>query len=75
MKSPTIPERMLDLLRDGEPHSVAELHSICGPSSREVVSFHIRIVRRKLVGPSERVLCVIHQSSIHYQLVTAYARP
>lgn len=72
MKGLTIPERMLEILEDGEPHPVSELHALCGPSSRSVVSFHIVRIRRHLLKPDEMVLCVIHNSSIHYQLVRRF---
>jgi hypothetical protein len=72
MKRPTISQQMLELLKDGKPHSVAELHKFCGPSLRGVVRFHIRTIRDKFLKPNEAVLCVLHESVIHYQLVLIY---
>lgn len=71
---PTIAQQMLELLKDGKPHSVQELHSFCGPSLRGVVRFHIRTIRDKFLQPEEAVLCILHESSIHYQLVRVYTR-
>jgi hypothetical protein len=74
MRGKTTPERMLELLRDGQPHTTSELHDLCGPSNSSVVPVHIHTVRKHLLRDVEAVLCVIKNRSVHYQLVYRYDR-
>lgn len=76
MSKPPIYQLMYDLLTDGKPHSVTELHSYCGPSSRGVVRFHIRRIRDTMINKEEEeVLCTLVNCSVHYQLVRKYRHP
>jgi hypothetical protein len=64
----TIQDQMLELLQDGQPHPMDELHSLCGPSLRGVVPTHICMIRKRL-PEGQAILCVLVKRSLHYQLV------
>ena len=68
MSQLSIPEKMLSLLSDGMPHSREELHTLCGPSSPNVVRFHIHQAK-KLLPLGEDIVCMLQGGKSHWQVV------
>lgn len=64
--------QMLDVLEDGEPHLIEELHKLCRPSGRGVVWWHICKLRKEIKDDGLDVLCVLRYGKLYYQLVHLY---
>lgn len=71
----TIREQMLELLSDGLPHTRAELHSLCGPSSRSTIRTHIHFIRRTLRPKGEDIICELHRRALCYRHVRLLRSP
>lgn len=64
-------EAMWRVLSDGEPHSRAVLHELCGPSSITMVACHIARLRRRL-EPGLDIVCMLHNNQVCYRLMRIY---
>ena len=72
-KKLTIADRLLEFFKDGKPHSVAEIQELFFDEYTERGNIYQHISRtRKLLKEKEMLLCVIHNRSVHYQLVIVY---
>lgn len=63
---------MLEILRDGQPHPIAEFHELCKPSSRPAVFFHIFMIRKHMLREEEAIATVISNRRIYYQMFWRY---
>jgi hypothetical protein len=66
---------MLKVLSDGRPHTRAELHACCGPSSLGTIRVHLCYLRKKLSQRGEDIICVSKGTSLHYQHVRLLVSP
>ena len=74
MMTPT-EQRMAEILADGLPHTKEELHACCGPSSIEVVYFHINNLKTKLRPQGEDIICEFKFMKYYYRQVRLLASP
>jgi hypothetical protein len=68
-----IERRLFDLLRDGDPHKLAEMIPLVDEraSSKNLMN-HFVNMRKKLRPKGIDILCVIHNRTCHYRLVRVY---
>lgn len=66
-----ISKQMIDILSDGEHHTISELHALCGPSCAVTVRFHICRARRFLKKDLD-IVCVRKNRKHGYMLVRRF---
>jgi len=69
----TIRAKLWNLFQDGKPHSIKEIETYFDEyTSRGSIFVTISQLRAKRLSEDDLLLCVIHNRSMHYQLVKKY---
>lgn len=70
-------QKMYDILSDGEPHGLDELHKCCGPSSRANVHNHVCRLRKVIAAEGKDVICINggKSKSARYRMVRTLNSP
>lgn len=69
MSKKSLNDQIKEMLEDGKPHLIDDLHSLCYPSSRGTVHSHVWRIRKQIEGEGKDILCVVRNRRLHYQMV------
>lgn len=64
-----IQKKMIDILNDGERHSLQELHACCGPSTPSTTTDHLVIIRKKLQPLGQTIIAEYSRRQCFYRRI------
>lgn len=67
-----IQKKMIDILSDGERHSLKELHACRGPSTPSNTSDHVAIIRSKLKPLGQTIIAEYSRRQCFYRRVILF---